>query len=348
MFPGPGQWLTHKDAWQLKESFALPKSAQSLQDTIRAAQFRVATLGCQLGRNNLKPHHLLRPPEDNIMARAFNLRHCLANTDYDLRMGMWQEWYNGCYCKVLSDNLQHLHLSCDITPQGVIQRICPTPLHQWDDKMLAKVKRGMQSMCVKAIKETVVLDPVERIRHKTSRWRDKPYGLTGLPGIQVPIIHRHIRELAKLVAPRVHAATFKTLWNGWTTERRFQRRWGASNICRFMCSDTAEDSIEHYCRCPIVLRVAHSILHIHYPNEQALNVWMLNNHWIDNPEVMTCVAILIYGTFNAFNSIQHNGISCSQQAYVCIVQHCRQGVMSHPASTRVLENCWQRRLLALC
>jgi hypothetical protein len=30
------------------------------------------------------------------------------------------------------------------------------------------------------------------------------------------------------------------------------------------------------------------------------------------------------------------------------VQHCKQGVMGHVASTKILHNCWCRSLLGLC
>jgi hypothetical protein len=113
-----------------------------------------------------------------------------------------------------------------------------------------------------------------------------------------------------------------------------------------MCSGSAEDSIEHYCRCPVVSRVAHSFLHMQYPAEEALNVWTLNTKWVDTPEVITCVALLEYGVFNALNSIKHHGISSESQAYNCIVQHCKQGVMGHVASSKVLGNCWRRPLRA--
>ena len=154
--------------------------------------------------------------------------------------------------------------------------------------------------------------------------------------------------LSKIVAPRVHAAAFKTLWNGWTSERRFQRRRGHNNRCRFRCSESAEDSIEHYCRCGVIIEVARSYFNMHYPAEEALNIWALNTHWVDRQEVMTCVALLIYGAFNAFNSIAHHGISSKAQAHKCIIQHCKQGATSHAASSQVLANCWQRPLHGLC
>jgi hypothetical protein len=191
-------------------------------------------------------------------------------------------------------------------------------------------------------------DSVDRIRNKVARWSGIPFGLPGVQGIQTRLMHKHLKALGLLVAPRVHAAVFKTLWNGWSTETRFQRKHSQSNRCRFKCSSEAGDSIEHYCRCPVVRQVSYKHLHLQYNLCDALNVWCLNTSLLDKPHILTCVAILIYGAFNAYNSIRHNTISSSSQAYNCIVQHCLQGVSGHGASAKVLGSCGRSPLLALC
>ena len=219
---------------------------------------------------------------------------------------------------------------------------------QRDSESLNKVKGKVQSTCLAQLKHKNMPNIVERIRNKTRRWWGKPYCLSGLPGVQTPRIHRRIKLLASGVAPRVQAAVFKTLWNGWVTERRFQRRDGQQNHCKFKCNRHAEDSIEHYCRCPVVMEVLQKMLHLHYPKEEALNVWLLNTAWVENHSVGACVALLVYGTYSAYNSIRHKGISNTAQARDCIQQHIKQGVLGHHASTKVLNNCWNRPLCSLC
>ena len=162
------------------------------------------------------------------------------------------------------------------------------------------------------------------------------------------MIHRHLHELGSQVTPRVQAAVFRTLWNAWTTERRFQRRHGPANVCAFRCSHTAEDSIEHYCRCPIVMGVARKFLRIEYPLQEGLNVWTLNSHWVECNDIMRRVAILVYGTYTAFNSIKHKGITDSQQAQECIVQSCRQGVTGSAKCTRMWDNAWSLPISYFC
>ena len=48
-------------------------------------------------------------------------------------------------------------------------------------------------------------------------------------------VYKHLLHLKNLVPPRVCAAVLRTIWNGWCTERRFQRRWGESNVCMLGC-----------------------------------------------------------------------------------------------------------------
>ena len=165
--------------------------------------------------------------------------------------------------------------------------------------------------------------------------------MTGLPGKYSPMIAKRITRLAKLVTPRVHAAVFKTLWNGWCTHRRFQRRHLDTNACLFQCGGGAEDSLEHYCRCTVVLRVARHVFHFSYADQTAFDIWALNSSWLDSPENLRGLALLVYGTYMAFNTIRHNKVSDSHQAFHCIVQHCKQGAMGHAPSMKYIDACWR-------
>ena len=61
---------------------------------------------------------------------------------------------------------------------------------------------------------------------------------------------RRLSFSATCLPPRVHSAYFRTIWNGWCSERRFQTHVKG---CRFECGGDAQDSIEHYAFCPVVL-----------------------------------------------------------------------------------------------
>ena len=97
-----------------------------------------------------------------------------------------------------------------------------------------------------------------------------------------------------------------------------------------------------------MLEVLKNVLNISYPQADALNVWMLNTGWVESKVVGTCVALLVYGVYNAFNTIKKKGITNSMQAKDCIKQHCKNGVMGHPSSTQILNSCWQRPIKCLC
>ena len=99
-------------------------------------------------------------------------------------------------------------------------------------------------------------DASARVRHKMGRWKlhsDQP--IMNMPGELTPAwtctrALSNLRRLHHIVTPRVSAACWGTLWNRWTTARRFQQRQSAKNRCVFSCSPRAEDSIEHYAFCP--------------------------------------------------------------------------------------------------
>ena len=68
--------------------------------------------------------------------------------------------------------------------------------------------------------------------------------------------------LKKHVAPKVCAAYFSTLWNRWSTYRRWQGKCNTPKHC-LMCEDPdTEDAIEHYAHCPIVKQAMLKYLNI--------------------------------------------------------------------------------------
>ena len=346
MFPGAGTWAICEDLWYLRENFGLAKSAQPLVCIARAAKIRIAYLGCHFGCKSVTKSMVLRPGSDNIFSRWKSLQSCMRQTEHFGRLAEWESWYQNSFCKTLVENVRWCN-SKNITVNSILDDIGTVDNHGVDEAF-CKVKREFQKNALKAIKKVDAPDPVERIRHKMERWRGITYGISGNPGQYSNCMARRIKSLASLVTPRVQAAVFTTMWNGWCTHRRFQQRALASNKCVFKCSQTSEDSLEHYCRCPTVLRVAKHYFHFAYPKELALDLWTLNSYWLDIDDNFRGLALLVYGAYMAFNTIRHNGISDSNQAYQCIMQHCKLGCGGHPACIKFVDSCWSRPMNHIC
>ena len=114
------------------------------------------------------------------------------------------------------------------------------------------------------------------------------------------------------------------------------------------CKEGAEDSLEHYCRCPVVLRVARHLFHISYPLELALNIWAINSAWLDRPHMIESLSLLMYGVYMAFNTLRYSRVTDTQQAFHCIIQHCKQGAFGHQECMNHLDSCWHRPVSHIC
>ena len=86
-------------------------------------------------------------------------------------------------------------------------------------------------------------DAEERIRRKMKRWKFKDPVAAKLA--------ETFRLLNGRVPPAAIASYLRALWNGLPTSRRMATCQGFHRTqCVFHCSTTADDSLEHYCRCP--------------------------------------------------------------------------------------------------
>ena len=106
---------------------------------------------------------------------------------------------------------------------------------------------------VEGLRKKEPYDEEHRMRHKLQRWN-----LMVLPRWAATRALDRLNYLHKHAPPRVSAAALSTLWNRWTTARRFQ----FFSPCCLGCSDTAADSIEHYAHCPLVRRAAETELRL--------------------------------------------------------------------------------------
>ena len=63
----------------------------------------------------------------------------------------------------------------------------------------------------------------------------------------------------------------------------------------------------------------------------------------DDSEGLTCMAALLYATYNTTNQSRQIGGASADVAFEALKQHCRNAVMGHSASMRMLDSRWTER-----
>ena len=205
---GPGNWISCEDAWFLKEGYGQTKSCTSVFHMAKAAQFRVASTE-KWTSNGV-----------GVWTRSHALKQLLNAPDNPGAWHQWRDWYSRSHIIQLTDNLEELERE-GITYQSVTKNILGSGSNQQgdDETAIAKIKRSLQHSAYSMIKKRSQPNFEYRFRARVARW--KMEGVVAHTSIR---ILTRLRELNRLVAPRVQSAMFSTLWNRWCIPRRFQRR----------------------------------------------------------------------------------------------------------------------------
>ena len=162
------------------------------------------------------------------------------------------------------------------------------------------------------------------------------------PAWQAERTLRNLHELSSLVTPRVWSTVFSTIWNRWTTARRFQQRESSNNVCVLGRSPTAEDSIEHYSRCLLAQGLAKH-LRLDPTTQVNLHTFNLCNPHISTREELTTSAILIYSMYRATNTFRRNREARQNVVSDALCQWTREAVFEHTVSSSILDNVWNAR-----
>ena len=147
--------------------------------------------------------------------------------------------------------------------------------------------------------------------------------------------NRNLQWLGEKMPPRIGSAVFSTLWNRWTTQRRFQKR----GPCLLACGSPDGDSIEHYSRCPVTKRLCRQHLHLDPEVFATLHAFVLAHPSIWSQEDLATLGVLIYSVYNVTNRIRSQGAS-SEIVYDALVQMCREGVKGDPYAMKILAARW--------
>ena len=336
--PGPHQWCTNGDAFYLKESWGQNFSFKCMEHTASAAKTRVKYMHDKNRRsgNNLNP--------SSIRQMAGLVRDPHSCCEYPNRLALWRVWYESCFARTLQENEESLR-NRGFQVEEALSAIAGGGA-PWTRRQEHKQKSSIQKYTTNWIKKKEAPDPHNRLREKIHRWCEcygnhLGWGLAGPPARIATRIIRHLQELPQLVAPKVRAAMFRTLFNGWCTERRFQRRWGPKNTCMLGCGGGAEDSIEHYCRCPCILHVLKSTLHVSIPPSRAFSFFLMCDYHCDIRDNLISGVLMNYASYMATNLFRNTGIPTSRDVAVdALVQYIKQGAISHRTSASFFNQRW--------
>jgi hypothetical protein len=139
----------------------------------------------------------------------------------------------------------------------------------------------------------------------------------------------------------VQAATLSTLWNRWTTNRRFPGQGGDFTGCYLGCTSHRDlDAIEHYLRCPIVLEAARRRLGLNlHPDTSLEHLLLAGQPPEDGPAHdwwATC-ALLVYATYRTTNAARHTRRMTPNEAIKAIQQALYEGAKLHTKATRLVD-----------
>jgi len=289
--PGPGSWNIKEDLWYLDSAFSLPIAFKSLQVVCFASKLRTAFSELSLGTGRY-----------DVRKKASELWLLMLDSNRSRERAEWHHWYMSCYALQL-DNAVAEAATLDINADRIYSQLIHDLRQEGMSKADAckKAKADLQ----RALHDRLLNHPSRRpnhdsrIRHKLNIWK------LGIPeGHLSRQFRRNYERLSALVAPKVHAASWRAAWNGWCVDHRFRNlsgRWW-TKPCVLKCSPAAEDRIEHYCRCPCVVYFAHHTLGI--PAALCtLSHFLLCEPGMSN-ELLTLFAILVYAVYRTTNGLR--------------------------------------------
>lgn len=178
--------------------------------------------GARVGRFEARAAGGLR-----LRRRDAELREAARTPETIERQIHWRTWYDRSFPRHLVRRGVSL---CDAgltatTIENIAAGTCVRPFPRAQEE---RTWVKWQSTVVAELITRDRMDISARLRHRLARWPSPHFPREG-----VARIRRMLDSLRTLVAPRVAAAVLRTLYSGWTTQRRFQRGghagWGVAD-----------------------------------------------------------------------------------------------------------------------
>ena len=303
---GPGNWVVAADLFNLKENYGFPMSYPSLRVISLAAKLRVMEFEVTDSARRAK---LLIEAWVDASSRPFPL-----------------SWYQSSHLCIL-DRARQQAIGMGVTSSSVrrdlLRRKAATGRLHEDQYIKCNFQRVAYEQLLKASPEHQ--DAHERIRAKLKRWQ-----VSLVPRLAADRSRSLLFRLKRLVQPRVQAAAWKTLWNGWCTRRRFQQ----AGTCLVCDSVTARDCIEHYAFCGVFQEFRCNTLHL--PRVRSLDQFLMLEHtaWDDTRLILEAVAL--FALYACFNFVRTKGRLEKQACIDMMERNCYHAVREHKLSSRAL------------
>ena len=321
---GTGQWCSVTDL-HLLDLLGFPSAFVDLRRMLLAAQFRVTCMEA-LAEGGL-----------HVRRRAERLREWRRASDNADVLGHWAAWLNRQFLLQLDDTCQYLQ-RLGITEPQVVARVLNVPVGEVERPLrqedARRVRHSFQRTVEALLPRPTLVQLEARFRHKLQRWQVSLY-----PRHRVTRAQAFLSKLRGRVPPRVWAAAWRALWNGWATRRRMQGHGGLLG-CAFGCVADAPDSIEHYAHC----RRLHAILgpELALPRRATPEdrlAEFLGFHITENthPDVAVRVAVRLAAAYRVHCFCRHGVVARGHAAEEALRQSCREAVRGHLVATRVYD-----------
>ena len=286
MAPGPFDWCEKRDFQFLKEHLGQARSFPDLQCMGLSARCRMLVFE-NISRGGL-----------HLGSRRASLERFMADSDQCLkRQRRWAAWLRMGIVQSMANCRTELGLrNLSIESLKLKAAGCSEGETLEGDNNYKKMRRDFQRTVRSELSKLIPYEPIERIRHKLDRW-----SLCGMPGRTAKNTLVVLRELRKRVPPRVSAALLRSMFNGWCTERRFQRH----GPCVFQCNEFCqEDIIEHYASCPVCVQFLRSRINYSDPIDRGHLVVAGAHQGELRTEHHTKLAVWNFVVYSAFNTLR--------------------------------------------
>ena len=222
-----------------------------------------------------------------------------------------------------------------ITAASLEHSLAPDAQRPFTRDVTLRIRRRFQRAAFDALREVPIAWLHHRVRQKMDNWI-------------TPALPRHRADravdlfaaLPKLAPPKIAAAMWRTLWNGWVTRHRMSSLLLVGTSCIFGCQQ-GDDSIVHYANCRHVSKFAQDRLkpcRATSPPARLADFLVL-----DTKPSLICRDMLLRkcirtaAVYRTHCAVRHGVVRSGPGAREALAQAAQQLVRGHGLATRALD-----------